>query len=377
MADRMHASKQSRLAAALALAMVVAVARAQIPVAFLAPGSVSPEIASPKPLKSLCAQWAPSPAEPHRSRSAWLAGMGSLLAVAAAATPRALRKADRGRRAACRAAAETVVGKCEKGGLDTVTLKNGDAEATIYLFGGLVASYKVGGHDWLAVRPDAKLDGSKPISGGLTHCFPQFGPGGIQQHGFARNLPWTLVEGASQNGVAVLELTDTAETRKMWPHSFRFTYWVELKDGSLDTTLRVENLSSESFDFTLALHSYYSCSKIDDLTIEGPFLGHSKVDKANDTITAATSDVIKIGEFTEQVYRDVLPGTCRLTDPAKGALEIISGGGWKDVVVWNPYGDEGMGYDGFVCCESAGLTPVTCAPKSSWDATMRLVARPK
>jgi Aldose 1-epimerase len=40
---------------------------------------------------------------------------------------------------------------------------------------------QVDGYDSLFVRPDAKLDGSKPISGGLPHCFPQFGPGKIQQ----------------------------------------------------------------------------------------------------------------------------------------------------------------------------------------------------
>lgn len=33
---------------------------------------------------------------------------------------------------------------------------------------------------------------SKPISGGIPHCFPQFGPGELQQHGFARNLSWTI-----------------------------------------------------------------------------------------------------------------------------------------------------------------------------------------
>ena len=42
------------------------------------------------------------------------------------------------------------------------------------------------------VRPDAKMDGSKPISGGIPHCFPQFGPGAIQQHGFARNETWEV-----------------------------------------------------------------------------------------------------------------------------------------------------------------------------------------
>jgi glucose-6-phosphate 1-epimerase len=38
----------------------------------------------------------------------------------------------------------------------------------------------------LFVRPDAVFDRTKPISGGIPLCFPQFGPGKMQQHGFAR-----------------------------------------------------------------------------------------------------------------------------------------------------------------------------------------------
>jgi len=63
----------------------------------------------------------------------------------------------------------------------------------------------------LFVRPDAKMDGSKPISGGIPHCFPQFGPGKIQQHGFARNLVWKVV--SKSDKAITLELTDNAEVR--------------------------------------------------------------------------------------------------------------------------------------------------------------------
>jgi glucose-6-phosphate 1-epimerase len=82
-----------------------------------------------------------------------------------------------------------------QGALKTCTLKNaGGDSAVVYPFGACVTSYVKGGTDYLCVRPDAKLDGSKPISGGIPHCFPQFGPGAIQQHGFARNLDWEVVE---------------------------------------------------------------------------------------------------------------------------------------------------------------------------------------
>jgi len=36
----------------------------------------------------------------------------------------------------------------------------------------------------------------------------------------------------------------------------------------------------------------------------------------------------------------VLPGTIEIKDISKPTLCIKSGGGWKDVVVWNPYGED-------------------------------------
>ena len=72
--------------------------------------------------------------------------------------------------------------------LEMVTLKSGNATAEVYTFGGVVTSFKKDiGREVLYVRPDAKFDKSKPISGGVPHCWPQFGPGDIQVHGFARN----------------------------------------------------------------------------------------------------------------------------------------------------------------------------------------------
>jgi glucose-6-phosphate 1-epimerase len=62
------------------------------------------------------------------------------------------------------------------GGLEYIKLVHPDSGASseIYLFGGVVTSFKDGeGVEFIAVRPDAKMDGSKPISGGLSHCWPQ------------------------------------------------------------------------------------------------------------------------------------------------------------------------------------------------------------
>jgi glucose-6-phosphate 1-epimerase len=60
-------------------------------------------------------------------------------------------------------------------GLEYIRLvSESGASAEIYLLGGVVTSFKdAEGSEFIAVRPDAKMDGSKPISGGLSHCWPQ------------------------------------------------------------------------------------------------------------------------------------------------------------------------------------------------------------
>lgn len=61
-------------------------------------------------------------------------------------------------------------------GLEYVKLVHPEtgASSEVYLLGGVVTSYKDGeGQEYIAVRPDAMMDGSKPISGGLSHCWPQ------------------------------------------------------------------------------------------------------------------------------------------------------------------------------------------------------------
>jgi len=278
----------------------------------------------------------------------------------------------------------------ESGALPVVKLAKGDATADVYLLGACITSYKTGGTEWICVRLDAKLDGSTGIKGGLPLCFPQFGPGPIQQHGFARDLPWKLVGGDASS--CVLELTDNEETRSMWPHSFKIEFKVALEDGQLTTKMTVENSGSDDFFFTTALHSYYNVSDVNTCTIKGDFKGADKLDMTQigwaswaeqgrcpepSANVKGTDDTVTVTKVVQEIYLKVLPGSVTLSDPAKGSLGIVSGGGWKDCILWNPYGDKNMGADNFVCVESAALDTVALKPKGSWVATMNLVPKLK
>ena len=277
------------------------------------------------------------------------------------------------------------------GPLQFVTLKDSNSEATVYVRGASLVSFKTAGIEWLGTRGDAKFDGSKKnLSAGLPICFPQFGPGDllgrdipnpdtavIPVHGIARNMDWKLADGDSTASVVVLELTDTEESRAVWPHAFCCRCSVQLRDDKISWSLSVENKSSTACTFTSGIHSYFHTSDIDTLSIQGPFEGCTMMNRKIDPpepITC-TSNEIKITAFTDDIYKHVLPGTITLYDDEKPPLEITSAGGWQSVVVWNPYGDETLGYCSFVCVESVTTEPVVLTPSMLWTATLELAPK--
>jgi len=258
--------------------------------------------------------------------------------------------------------------------LKTVVLSNPAGDLVkIYAFGAVITSYVKDGTDVLAVRPDSKLDGSKPISGGIPFCWPQFGPGALQQHGFARNVEWKVGEQSDRK--VVMELTENEYTMGMWPHAFKLQYTVTLKDDRLDTEFFVLNTDSKPFSFTGALHTYLSCDNIDKVAIKAPaFAGATYLDKMQTppADVKSTSDTITIAEPVDSVYAGVSGDV--VVEGAHAKPLTINSWGWSDTVIWNPYGDEGMGYKNFVCVESAqAASPIKLEPGEYWTGTMDIV----
>ncbi|GFH45350.1 hypothetical protein CTEN210_01824 [Chaetoceros tenuissimus] len=256
-------------------------------------------------------------------------------------------------------------------GLEYIKLTSGNSSAEIYLYGADVTSYIKDGVEYIAVRPDAKMDGSKPISGGLSHCFPQFGPGEIQQHGFARNVNWDVV--SVDDSSCVLQLLPSDYTKEMWDKDFKCTFTVSLNDEQLDTKMNVENCGEEAFDFQAALHSYFTVSSLENLEITGSFEGKEFLNKmvGEGEMQTEERSTITISEEYDRVYTGVNDPV--LVDSGKGKkLNVLNTAGWEDTVVWNPYGNEGMGFNEFVCVESVKFDPVTLEGGASWDGDMAL-----
>jgi glucose-6-phosphate 1-epimerase len=65
---------------------------------------------------------------------------------------------------------------------------------------------------------------------------------------------------------------------------------------------------------------------------------------------------------------------CGLKDMGKmKVLKVVNSGGWKDTVLWSPFGNEGMGYKNFLCVESVAYDAVTLPSKGRWAAGLKLI----
>ena len=190
--------------------------------------------------------------------------------------------------------------------------------------------------------------------------------------GFARNVNWTVK--SMDDASVVLELAPSDYTKEMWDKEFLCTFTITLEADQLKTSMVVDNKGEEAFDFQAALHSYFTVSALDNLEISGSFEGKEFLNKmAGDGGEMQTEDrsAITIGEEYDRVYSGVNDPV--LNDKGTGkSLAVLNTAGWEDTVVWNPYGDEGMGYNNFVCVESVKFDPFTLAGGESWTGDMAL-----
>ena len=260
------------------------------------------------------------------------------------------------------------------GKMETVTLRHpSGSSVTLYKFGATLVSWKLdNGKEILFLSKEAVFDGKRPIRGGIPLVFPQFGPGKLPNHGFARHSMWRIHR--VENNVLVMTLTDTEETRKVWGnHKFRLLYTVVLGSKSLKTTLTVVNTSLNVFKFQALLHTYYQFPNVENVRVAG-LNGHEYKDKllSSSEPIKETGNTVQFTAETDRIYTGS-PKKVVLTGIGDGVASIdieVStygdgckyGKGQNDVVVWNPYvakskrmGDFGDGEWKRMCCIEPGF----------------------
>ncbi|MBT0767508.1 D-hexose-6-phosphate mutarotase [Kineosporia sp. J2-2] len=249
------------------------------------------------------------------------------------------------------------------------------AELVVCAHGGHVTGWTpAGGRGRLWLSPTAECGPGLAIRGGVPVIFPQFaGRGPLPKHGVARNRAWAVVDSGPGHWAARLE--DDEKTRDIWPHAFELVLTARAAGQTLDLELTARNTGDSAWDFTAALHSYFTVGD-SGATIAG--LGGRAASDNADGRTTVLDEVLRALD-TRDVSVEGATGPVLLDDPELGRLTVTANG-FPDRVVWNPGPGHGLGdvpaggESGFVCIEPALLEPVELAPGSAWTGTVRVEA---
>jgi glucose-6-phosphate 1-epimerase len=266
------------------------------------------------------------------------------------------------------------------GGFPLLEIRNPQASALVSLYGGQVLSFQPAGasDDVLFLSERAQYQWGKAIRGGVPVCWPWFGPDpegkGRPSHGLARTRLWVVQATGTAAGGATqvsLSLTDTAETRALWPHAFSLRLDITI-GTTLCLALSTRNTGTIPFTLTQALHSYFTVGDIARTTVK-VLDGCRYMDKATGA-TGATKHQNGLVDFAGEVDRVYLnpPPSLVVMDGAGQRQIRIDTQGSRSAVVWNPGPEIAAGmadldneaYRRFVCVETtnAGDDMVTLGP---------------
>ena len=252
------------------------------------------------------------------------------------------------------------------GGFPFIMVDNARGSAVISVYGGQVLSFQPANEQNLMFLSEAAYyETGKGIKGGAPICWPWFGPDPEQQgrpvHGFVRNRLWNVVKTeATGNGDSKVKLglTDTAETRAIWPHAFDLDLEVTVGE-SLNLELITRNKDTSPFSITQALHTYFKVGHIDQVTILG-LEGVAYLDKVDNYAQKTQAGAITINSEVDRIYQNVQKELV-IDDIAYDRRIRIRASDSRTAVVWNPWAkiSAQMGdlkdddYEHFVCVETA------------------------
>ncbi|MGM9483038.1 D-hexose-6-phosphate mutarotase [Roseateles sp. NT4] len=275
----------------------------------------------------------------------------------------------------------------------SITLQSPDgASAKLSLHGGHLLSWKpAGAPEQLYLSPRSEFAPGKAIRGGVPVCFPQFSDrGSLPKHGFARTLPWELVQQqqGKDDALAVMRLRDSDATRALWPHAFELELSVRIGGRTLDIELACENLGDAPLQFTTALHTYLRVADLDAVSVEG-LAGLRYWDNIKKADALQRMDLLLTGENgvldLDRVYFGVKERPLLVAEDRRQVA--FRHQGFDDTVVWNP-GPERCaqlpdmppeGWSEMLCVEAACIgRPIELPAGESWVGRQSLeLLRPR
>lgn len=277
------------------------------------------------------------------------------------------------------------------GELCMAVINNAHAAAIITLAGGHVMTYTPhGGKPLLWVSPKSAFEPGKGLRGGVPVCWPWFAnqvedPQNKPGHGLVRTMLWSVESARALPGGETelrLRVSDTPETRAVWPHAFGLELAVTVGPRlRLEWTAR--NPGSQPFTYTGAFHPYLVVSDVYQVMLRG-LEGVDYLDK-NDAFARKTqAGPLRFAGPVDNVYLNTTADLA-IEDPGLGRTIRIAKSGSHTTVVWNPYHNDARipdmepgSHRQFFCAEAANAAEdvITVAPGGQASLVMELWTEP-
>ena len=258
----------------------------------------------------------------------------------------------------------------------------------LYTHGAHVTSWKpASGEERLFLSSRSAFAPNAAIRGGVPVIFPQFASmGPLPKHGFARVQEWEMARAGRTRkgqGEALLRLTASEGTRRIWNRAFEATFVVTAEAMSLSLALSVLNTDTAPCEFTAALHTYLLVDDVREASVRGlqgvsyrdAAAGNARGLQEEEDLAAGAG-----GGELDRIYFAV-PAPLEVRDAVRRTRVAMTG--FTDVVVWNP-GEERAttladlepgGWLRMLCVEAAAIgTPVRLEPGERWTGRQTLTA---
>jgi len=207
--------------------------------------------------------------------------------------------------------------------------------------GGLITEWRSEGKELLYFDLDRFMDKDKSVRGGIPILFPICGDlsegyliGGkkyfLKQHGFARDLPWSISQLNDDLGVS-LKLSETNDSLSSFPFFFTIQMDVYLKEKSLQIIVKIYNQSEDPMPFSFGLHPYFKVSNIKKIKLDG--LPGRCIDQTNMKVTNASDQVRILDKGVD--FLSYPSSSVKLLDSlSRNVIELIHQEPMDTTVIW-------------------------------------------
>lgn len=280
----------------------------------------------------------------------------------------------------------------EQNHYDTYILTDQQAQSQLEVVperGGIITKWQLQGQEILYLDAERFKDPNLSVRGGIPILFPICGnlPDNtytegekqyqLKQHGFARDLPWQVIDQITNNLVSLtLLLKSNDQTRSVYPFDFELIFTYQLKGNTLEIQQRYTNHSSKPMPFSTGLHPYFLAADKNQLQFEIP------ATQSQDQITKQIQPFSGNFDFSRDeldiALKPITANSASITDTGRGLkLSITYSELYSTLVFWTIKGKD------YYCLEpwsaprnalNTGESLTKLAPGETLESFVRLTA---